>query len=198
MSSLDIGPQLVGRKVCNPARPEWGVGTVLRVQSTTVAGQPRHRISVQFAVGHRVLQVPPARLTDPQPEPQREAGWLESIGGNTIDDRLTRLPPSIAEFLGTPAQRLAALAALYAHSEEPTSLARWARGQTGAADPLSLWSRDELLLAYRRFSDERDAELRVAAAKLKMTGGPAALEAALADLPPEALPAVRAALAREI
>jgi hypothetical protein len=198
MDELEIGPELVGRKVCNPARPEWGVGTVLRVQSTKIGGQPRHRVSVQFGAGHRMLQVPPARLVEPQPEVERRQGWLDTISGNTTDDRLARLPESVTGSLDTPAERIAALAPLYDYGEDPASLSRWARKQSGAADPLSLWSRDELLVAFRNFCDERDAVLRVAAAKLVHAQGPEALEKVLAALPETALAGVRAALRKPI
>lgn len=198
MSELDIGPELVGRSVCIATRPEWGEGKVLRVQSTTAGGEPRHRVSIQFAVGHRVLQVPPARLCEPQPQPQREQGWLNAAAANTLDDRLRRLPDVVTTFLGTQTQRLAALAPLYAYTEDPSSLSKWARDQTQIADPLSLWSRDELSAAFRVFCDERDAELRVAAAKLKHAEGQAALEDALAGLPQALVSAMRAALQRPI
>lgn len=197
-TELEIGPGLVGRRVSLPARPEWGIGTVMRVQSTTVAGQPRHRVSVQFAVGHRTLTVPPARLTEPAPEPQRQPSWLETVGGQALDDALSRLPGHVAEFLGTPAQRMAMLAQFYTYTEDPASLSKWARAQTGAADPLALWSRDELLVAFRRFCDERDAEFRVAAAKLKQAADQAALDEVLAAQPEPLRSAMRAALQRPL
>lgn len=198
MSELEIGPELVGRSVCIAARPEWGEGKVLRVQSTTAGSESRHRVSIQFAIGHRVLQVPPARLCEPQPQPQRERGWLDAAAGNTLDGRLRGLPDAVSGFLGTPAQRLAMLAPLYTYTEDPSSLSKWARDQTQVADPLSLWSRDELLAAFRVFCDERDAELRIAAAKLKHAEGQAALEDALAGLPQALVSAMRAALQRPI
>ena len=198
MTQLDISPALVGRKVCNPARPEWGEGTVLRVQSTTVDGQPRHRVSVQFAVGHRMLQVPPARLADPEPEPQRAPGWLAAAAADTLDDRLRRVPNDIVQFLGVPARHLVAFAPLYVYTEQPASLAKWARSQTGVADPLSHWSRDELQAAFRKFCDERDAAFRVVAARLKQAEGSAALEDAVAAAPEEVRGAMRQALQRPI
>ncbi len=188
----------MGRKVSLPNRPEWGVGTVLRVQSTIIDGQPAHRVSVQFATGHRTLQVPPARLVEPRSEPTRAAGWLDTAGKRTADDRLTRLPESITEFLGTPAQHIAATAPLYEHTEGPESLIKWARRQANVADPLSLWSRDELLAAFQVFCTERDSTLRLAAARLKQAEGSDALTAALTMLPDKIAAAMRSALRRPI
>jgi hypothetical protein len=195
MDELEITADLVGRRVVNAARPEWGIGTVLRVQSTTVGGQVRHRVSVQFAVGHRLLQVPPARLMPPERHAPRPAGWLDQLAENTPADRLRRLPPEITEFLGTAGQRIVALAALYAWTAAPAALIAWARRQTGTADPLAHWSRDELLAAFGEFCRRRDAALRAAAARLRESAGAAAVLEALAACPAEVRPAMQAALA---
>ena len=82
--------------------------------------------------------------------------------------------------------------------DDPGSLIKWARRQAGVADPLSHWSRDELLVAYRKFCTERDSTLRVAAALLKQAEGPEAVEAALASFPEPIATAMRAALRRPI
>ena len=90
MSDLEINAGLIGRRVCNPARPEWGTGPVLRVQSTLVDGQTVHRVSVQFTTGHRTILIPPGRLSEPQDEPQRAAGWLDpgaSRGRPLVEDQ---------------------------------------------------------------------------------------------------------------
>jgi hypothetical protein len=198
MPELAIDDGLIGHRVAVPDRPEWGIGTVLRVLSTNAGAQPVHRVSIQFATGHRVLLVPPARLIEPQPELERAAGWLDTLAGRTVDDRLVSLPASVTEFLGTPAQRIRVLAALYEHTEEPASLIHWARRQAHVADPLSHWSRDELLVAYRKFCTERDSTLRVAAALYKQAEGPEALAAVLASFPEPIAAEMRAALRRPI
>ena len=186
MPDLVVNNALVGQRIRVPNRPEWGVGTVLRVQATRVNGQPVHRVSVQFPTGHRQMVVPPAKLAPPADEPQREAGWLDEIGGRTLDDRLVNMPAEITEFLGTPTQRVTVLAPLYTLTEEPESLIRWARRQANVADPLSLWSRDELLVAFRAFCNERDSEFRKSAALVKHNEGPDALRELLDSFPTEA------------
>lgn len=186
MADVEINADLVGCRVCTPGRPEWGAGTVLRVQSTTVNGQPVHRVSVQFATGHRTLVVPPARLAVPEGEPQREAGWLDRVGKQTVDDRLAVLPEAVREFLGTSAQRLVVLARLYELEEDSAGLLRWARSQTGVADPLSLWTRDEIRAAFEVFCRRRDDLLREAVTALRRTMGAAAVTDALAEVPDQA------------
>lgn len=198
MEEIVVNQSLVGASVVSAARPEWGVGKVLRVQAAEFEGTPAHRVSIQFAIGHRTLLVPPAKLAEPRDEPQREGGWLAVAGKSTLDDKLRSLPESATDVLGTPRDRLAAALPLYAFSEDSTSLLRWARTQTGVADPLSHWSRDELLVAFRAFCTERDAHFRNIAATLKQKYGQEELLGALAEVPDALRPAVMEALARPI
>jgi hypothetical protein len=194
MGELRVGPHLVGVKVKNAARPEWGAGTVLRVQPVEVGVRKTFRVSVQFATGHRTLLVPPARLVTPEREPQRESGWLAGLGKNTLDDRLRALPQQVVEVLGTPRERLSAVIPLYALRPESESLLRWAREQTGVSDPLTCWTRDELLVAFQDFCAQRDAHLRHVAALLKRSEGGTALAEAIASIPEPLRSEVRAAL----
>ncbi len=196
MSDLEVTAELLGSRVCLPNRPEWGSGEVLRVQATRIGGQPVHRVSIQFPTGHRTVVVPPGRLALPVAEPEREAGWLDEIGGMTLDDRLTQLPPESREVLGTPARRLAAMAPLFELSAEGTGLVQWALRQANVADPLSLWSRDELLLAFNAFCHERDGHLRLVAALLKQAEGAEALAAVLAEMPEHVRSAMTEAMRR--
>jgi len=198
MDELDIGPGLVGQRVYNPARPEWGAGTVLRVETTRSDAGLQHRISVQFLAGHKMVHIPPAKLTRELEGQTREAGWLDTVAGSTPDERLVRMPPEVTGFLGTASQRLALVAALYEYTDEPGSLIHWARRQTRIADPLSHWSRDELVQAFAKFCGERDAELRVTAGRVKQAQGAEGLQAALDALAPHIRQAVKAALQRPI
>ena len=182
MSELVVNEDLVGQRVCLPTRPEWGAGTVLRVQATLVDGQPVHRVSIQFTTGHRTLVIPPARLAVPEGEPQREAGWLDTLGRQTIDDRLTALPEAVREFLGASAQRIVVLARLYEIDEDATGLIKWARSQSGVGDPLSLWTRDEIRAAFEQFCRRRDQMLRDAVTALRRTSGQSAVAEAFTEV----------------
>ncbi len=180
---MEITAGLIGKKVRVPARPEWGIGTVLRVQPTTAGGAAAHRVSIQFPTGHRHLVVPPARLEPPDEEqPTRAAGWIDTLGGATLDDRLRALPEHVRDFLGTASQRIVAISALFRYTEDDKSLLRWARDQTGIADPLTHWSRDELRSAFDNFVRSRDRLLRETVARVRQTGGPEAWKDVLATV----------------
>ena len=199
MEEIEIGPELIGQKIRNAARPEWGEGQVLRVQPVRSAdGTAAHRVSVQFRTGHRTLLVPPARLAAAGPEPQREAGWLTGLAQTTLDDQLHSLPKETIEVLGTPVQRMQALVPLFGLRDDPAALQRWACSQTGVTDPLSHWTRDELLAAFAAFCADRDAYFRAAAARVKQSAGDDALRAALAEIPAELRANVQAALSQPI
>lgn len=199
MDEITPGPHLRGQKVQVPGKPDWGVGTVLKVQETTANGAPLCRITIQFPHGTRTLQSPPARLAPPQAEIERKQGWLDSIGGRTIDERLKQLPDDVIRVLGTPLQRLAVVLKTYAYTDDPKSLIRWARAQTGLADPLSQWSRDELSIAFGVYCNERDAHLRNLAALVIQTEGRPSLDELLAKIDDDAArAAVSAALRRPI
>jgi len=198
MSDLEISPALVGRVVRCPSRPEWGDGTVLRVEGATVSGAAAQRVIVQFEIGRKTMVCPPARLAAPGAEPERTAGWLDAAGGSTLDARLRGLPESLRDFLGTPAARIRATWPLYRFDDSPKSLIRWAMLQTGVRDPLTHWSRDELALAFEAFRVERDSYLKNAAAVLRQQEGLDSLRAELSAAPDDVREAVRAALARLI
>lgn len=156
-----------GQKVCNPARPEWGTGEVIRAIRTESGGAPALRVSVQFPVGLRVVMVPPAQLAPPRAAATREKGWLDSLSKNTLDDRLRGLPADAVLVLGGFAEKLAALVPLYQYHEEPGSILRWACKQLDVADPLTMYTRDELHAAFEAFCARRDAHLRQLVAPLR-------------------------------
>ena len=198
MAELPIDASLVGRIVCNAARPEWGVGKVASVHPTPSHGKSAHRVTIQFTTGRRTLVVPPARLIEPGPEPQRGAGWLDVLGQSTLDDQLRQLPEEVTEMIGTPRQRVAALAPLYRYDETPAELLRWACDRVGVADPLSQWSRDELGVAFRVFSHERDGYLRSVLAILRRDEGPDAVKDLLDGLEPTTAARMRDALRKPL
>ncbi|TWT45102.1 hypothetical protein RAS1_15230 [Phycisphaerae bacterium RAS1] len=173
----------VGARVFNPARSDWGDGIVLRVTEIRENGETSHRVSVQFSIsGHKVLRIPPARLTSPQPGPKRETGWLDSLGKKTLDDKLRQLPEEVLFFLGTPIQKIVALAPLFEIEPEPREIVKWARRQTEIGDPLELWSRDELHQAFEDYCRRRNDALREAVGRARKNGGVDALDTAFEQI----------------
>lgn len=185
-----------GAIVAVAARPDWGVGTVRSVSRLHTAGGPVQRIVIEFAHGRRTLQSPPARLMPPAPEPTRTHGWLEGLGKGTLDHRLRGIPEETAQVLGSPLAKVTALLPLYAHEDSPHALLKWARAQTGVADPLAHWNRDELLVAFEAYCTERDSLLRAAAALLVRSEGSEALSRVLNQLEEPVSSRVRAGLQR--
>jgi hypothetical protein len=199
VTELIVNRELIGRKVMNAGRTDWGVGLVQKVErSGGSESAPVYRVTVQFTGARRTLLVPPARLIEPRDEEERQAGWLDTLAGRTIDDRLKRVSDDLLRALGTPRQKLDALVPLYEYDEEPKTLARWARTQTGVGDPLTKWSRDELTLAFASFCTDRDAALRMAAALFKQSQGLDALRDWLSALEEPLQERVRAALTRVV
>lgn len=187
--SLTPGPELVGQKVCNAARLDWGVGQVLRVQKMGEAW----RVSVQFHSGHRFLMVPPARLVRPQTEEQRSSDWLATAAGVTLDSRLTQLPEDIRFFLGLPLQKFVAMLPLYEPVDDPRALESWARRQTGISQPLSQWTRDELMQAHAQFCVQRDLVMRETLERLFRSGNISDAQDVLSAAPAHVQAAVREA-----
>jgi hypothetical protein len=201
VTGLTISKELIGRTVRCVARPEWGNGNVLTIKPATMNGRPVHRVSIQFATGHRVLMVPPAILIGPEAlsEPEIPATWIETIAGRTPDDRLRLVPASATEVLGSPTARVAALAPYYEiDPDDEKALLRWARGQSGIPDPLVRWTRDELQSAFRAFCTERDDHLRGLLATAKQARGQEAVDEALSAASPRARYAMLEVLRRPI
>jgi hypothetical protein len=199
MNDLLITPQLVGQTVRSATRPDWGNGKVLQVKPIQNDGQSAHRVQVHFErTGLRWIIAPPARLVSPTAEPERAAGWIEQMGKSSLDDRLRAIPAEVVDMLGTPRQRLAALVPLFAVTNEPRSLMRWAIDQTGVTDPLSHWSRDELQIALADFCVDRDSHFRNVAALIQIKEGPEALRAVIDEVPADIRAAIKEAMSRVI
>ncbi|MGE3180571.1 MAG: DUF3553 domain-containing protein [Phycisphaerae bacterium] len=184
---MEISPTIVGQKVQNAAKPEWGVGQVLRVQKVATGW----RVSVQFPSGHRHLLVPPGRLVAPQAEKTRSSAWLDEAAGETLDAKLTRLPEDIEFFLGTALGKLKAMLTLYEIEDDEKGLEKWARRQTGVGQPLTTWTRDELAERYAQFCATRDKIARETIIRIRKAGEISELKAVLREATPRVINALR-------
>lgn len=195
MSAVPIDQIKVGMEVRVAAKQEWGVGRVTRLQRQPGGDGGTWRIYVQFHMGQKVLAAPPARFVTPddlgESAGSRAAGWLDTLAGQTLDDRLAALPESVAFFLGSPVHKLMEIAKLYEFSGDEKSLVRWARKQTGSPDPLTTWTRDELHAAWEKFAAARDKEFAESVAAARKQAGAVDWPQVLSNIDP----AIREAIA---
>jgi hypothetical protein len=197
----------IGDKVRSSKRPEWGDGSVMKLEAITFQGKTDQRIFVRFAaVGMKTLLasaadlVPadgsggdiltaihrPTTLTDV--ESTRESGWLGAIDRRKPEEIMTSLPPAATDPFLSVRRRLENTFALYRFDGAPR-LIDWAVAQSGMNDPLSRFNRQELEELFRRWKFELDAHLTRLLGEARRD--PDALGGALAKAPPAAQKAVQ-------
>jgi hypothetical protein len=201
MSQHDFQP---GDRVRHEQRPEWGVGSVTKVERCTTNGRPAQRLSVRFPnAGLKALNTahaPLARAEDatadqtdaaqPVVEWDRlsESGWLGSVAHRKVDEVMIILPLDARDpFLGLE-KRLLFTLDLYRFDRAGRSLMDWAVAQSGLEDPLSRFTRHELEQLFDRWATERDNHL---ARLLHEAADQQWLDRVLKSAPPQARGAVR-------
>lgn len=163
-----------GELLRHPQRPEWGQGTVQRVETVTSQGRPDQRLWVRFSnAGLKTLLASVAGLerleltarsdelrggTLAEREVTGETGWLGQISKKRPEDAMTELPALVADPFVPPKKRLEFLLTLY-RFDPHQKLVDWAVAQSGLGDPLSRFSRHELEELFRLWAVERDAAL---------------------------------------
>ena len=76
-----------GDQVRHPTRPEWGVGSVSKVETLTIDGRPAQRLSVRFpGQGVKVLNTGYVQLS--------RVGGGDAAGGTPIGDIRLDEPPA--------------------------------------------------------------------------------------------------------
>jgi len=165
----------LGDHVRHTARPEWGTGTVMKVEPTASNGAMTPRITVRFPhVGIKILSVLPIPLEvvttgSEAATDQSEHGialasafdspeWLAPMAQKKAMQAMTMLPESVRDpFVGV-VQRVKATLELY-RFDRGAKLMDWAVAQTRMNDPLSKFTRHELEQFFDRWAIERDAHL---------------------------------------
>jgi len=156
-----------GDSVIHTGRPEWGTGVVVRAEATMHDGQPSQRLQIRFMhAGLKILEtavaavvladgvVPAAQAADSAPK-----GWIAALERKRPEDFMTAVPESARDPFRSALQRLDTTIELYRFTREPKSLTQWAIAQSGLADPLSRFSRQELELLFDRWCRNRDSHL---------------------------------------
>jgi hypothetical protein len=157
-------------------RPEWGSGSVTRVEPLTRAGTRDQRLWIKFAnAGLKTLLASAA---------DSEGGWLGQIAQKKPEQAMSELPPNATDPFITPERRLKNLLGLY-RFDSSAKLIDWAVVQSGLDDPLSRFNRIELEAFYKNWSLERDLTLHRLVSEFRRRREP--VDALLADAPRAAL-----------
>ncbi|MHC5001764.1 MAG: DUF3553 domain-containing protein [Planctomycetota bacterium] len=177
-----------GDRVRHRQRPEWGIGSVMKAEESTVNGQVTQRLSVRFpnagvktlAAGHADLE----RLTDDDTDPlanghrsieawdrMRESGWPDKMAERKIEEVMTSLPEEARDPFRSLRDRLLFSLQLYRFDRSGRGLVDWAVAQSGLEDPLSRFTRHELEQHFDRWAFERDNHLRRLLEEARREGG---------------------------
>ncbi len=199
-----------GDRIRHLRRPEWGVGSIVKVEPTKLNGRSTQSLSVRFpSVGIKVLNTAEAELelvsgehtkalADAEAHPIVQWGkldstdWLAPMAQRKIQEAMTSLPPVVCDAFNSLRRRLSLTLDLYRFDRSSRALMDWAVAQSGMDDPLTHFSRHELEELFDRWADQRDVHLRrlVQESRRDMTLSQE-LDDLLASAPPSAQKAVR-------
>jgi hypothetical protein len=192
----------IGEKVRHAKRPEWGVGSIAKIEVITRDGRPDRRIWIRFpGVGEKTVlasmaelehtdggDVLPGAPTLADLHAQADSGWLGEISKRKPEDLMSRLPDTATDPFVPLRRRLEFVLGLYrfdAHGK----LIEWAIAQSGLNDPMSRFSRHDLEAFFQRWKFALDAQLGKLLQEARRE--PGTLEAASKGAPPAAQAAVR-------
>ena len=156
-------------------RPEWGVGSITRVETVPVDGKPTQRLTVRFPnAGLKTLKAEVAQLERIEAKAVSEETPVDRISSidriaedemmaGLADRRLKEVMLAIPEQCRDPFRtvesRVQSTLDLFRFDQGGRGLMEWAVIQTGLDDPLSRFNRHELEQHYNRWACERDTHL---------------------------------------
>jgi hypothetical protein len=200
----------MGDKVRSSKRPEWGVGSIMKLEAITFQGKTDQRIFVRFAaVGMKTLLASAADLipadgseddvltaihrptTLSDVEKSKEGGWLGSIERRGPEAVMTSLPPAATDPFLSLRKRLENTVALYRFDGTPGRLIEWAVAQSGVDDPMTRFNRNQIEQFFQRWKFALDAHLITLLGEARRD--PEALQSAMAKASPAAQRAVQKA-----
>lgn len=196
-----------GDRVRHRAKPEWGTGTVSRVEWQTNGSTRHQRLTVRFEnAGIKTLSTAKARL---ERMPDSESSLvsievpvsMEQIDRMIAQDGLSelaqrrlrqlmeRLPEDVQDPFRSGEARLKDILALFRFTRTGRGLIDWAVAQTQLKDPLSRFNRHELEQYFDRWASIRDAYLLRLLGEVELSGH--IRQALIAHCPPAARELVR-------
>ena len=174
-TSASSAPCAFGDRLRHRDKPEWGVGSVTRVEACVVNGTPDWRIVIRFPnAGLKTLVASAAPVDRVQGDestgaPSAKAmadverhGDDEVLGPmamKRLREAMATLPEGVVDPFKTIEQRVERTLELYRFDASGRSLMDWAVAQTSLDDPLSTFNRHELEEFFERWAMERDRHL---------------------------------------
>lgn len=193
----------IGQRVRHCKRPEWGVGSIIKIEVISRDGRPDRRIWIRFPnVGEKTVLASMAELEHVEGDgamgvgapsfadahAQSDGGWLGQISKRKPEHIMTALPDSATDPFLPLRRRLQNVFALYRFDSGPR-LIEWAVAQSGLNDPLSQFNRHELESFFQRWRFALDAHLGRLMQEARRE--PGVLEDAMKGAPPAAAGVVR-------
>jgi len=174
-TSASEAPCAFGDRIRHRDKPEWGIGTVTRVEATVANGSPDWRVGVRFPNAGLKNMIASAasldRVEEDEPVGAPGAAAMADLDRHAGDDLLgpmaekklreamAVLPERVTDPFRSIEQRVELTLELYRFDTSGRSLMDWAVAQTALDDPLSKFNRHELEQFFERWALERDRNL---------------------------------------
>lgn len=101
----------------------------------------------------------------------KPGGWLAALEQSQKPNELWSLPQEFTDPFASLQRRLIATLDSYRYSKAPRNLIDWAEAQTGLADPMTKYTRQDLEQAFDRFDRDRTLHLRDLVRQAKQQSG---------------------------
>jgi hypothetical protein len=160
----------VGDRLRHRKRPEWGIGTITRIEPVRLGARSDQRLWIRFPnAGSKALIAGAGDLerlaadgegrTLAEREAGHESGWLGEIARRKPEEAMTELPLEATDRFLTLRKRMENTLGLYRFDPTGGKLLDWAVAQTGLEDPLARFNRHELEQFFQRWAFNRDQHL---------------------------------------
>ena len=192
----------IGEKVRHSKRPEWGVGSISKIEVITRDGRPDRRIWIRFpTAGEKTVLASMAELEHVESAPmaagqtladvhaRADTGWLGEISKRKPEDLMVALPDAATDPFIPLRRRIQNALGLYRFDGSGAKLIEWAIAQSGLNDPMSRFSRHELEQFFQRWRFALDAQLGKLIQEARRE--PGALDEASRGAPPAGLAALK-------